>query len=74
MDGQRMPSIGTNRALELHSLSSSLYEQVELIKGLTPDASADSIGGALNLKSRSTLDLKEKRSFSFSSNRAYPVA
>ena len=68
MDGQRMPSIGTNRALELHSLSSSLYEQVELIKGLTPDASADSIGGALNLKSRSTLDLKEKRSFSFSSN------
>ncbi|MSU72805.1 MAG: TonB-dependent receptor [Opitutus sp.] len=68
MDGQRMPSIGTNRALELHSLSSSLYEQVELIKGLTPDASADSIGGALNLKSRSTLDLKEKRSISFSSN------
>ena len=73
MDGQRMPSIGTNRALELHSLSSTLYEQVELIKGLTPDASADSIGGQLNLKSRSTLDLKEKRSITFSANlRAAP--
>ncbi len=68
MDGQRMPSIGTNRALELQSISSSLYEQMELVKGLTPDASADSLGGNLNLKSRSTLNLKEKRLITFSSN------
>jgi hypothetical protein len=67
MDGQRMPSIGTNRALELQSISSSLFEQMELVKGLTPDASADSLGGNLNMKSRSTLNLKEKRLVTFSS-------
>jgi TonB-dependent receptor len=73
MDGQRMPSISTNRALELQSISSSLYEQMELIKGLTPDASPDSLGGNLNLKSRSTLNLKEKQVMNFSANvRAAP--
>jgi len=67
MDGQRMPSIGTNRALELHTVSATLYEQMEMIKGLTPDASADSLGGNLNLKTRSTLNMKEKRRMTFSS-------
>jgi len=68
MDGQRMPSIGTNRALELHTVSATLYEQMEMVKGLTPDASADSLGGNLNLKTRSTLNMKEKRRMNFSSN------
>ena len=73
MDGQRMPSIGTNRALELHTVSATLYEQMEMIKGLTPDASADSLGGNLNLKTRSTLNMKEKRRLNFSSTvRAAP--
>ena len=67
MDGQRMPSIGTNRALELHTVSATMYEQMEMIKGLTPDASADSLGGNLNLKTRSTLTMKEKRRVNFSS-------
>jgi len=66
MDGQRMPSIGADRALELHTLSATLYEQMELVKGLRPDASADSLGGNLNLKTRSTLNMREKRSINFS--------
>jgi TonB-dependent receptor len=73
MDGQRMPSIGTNRALELHTVSATLYEQMEMVKGLTPDASADSLGGNLNLKTRSTLNMKEKRRVNFSATvRAAP--
>ena len=67
MDGQRMPTIGTNRALEVHTVSATMYEQMEMIKGLTPDASADSLGGNLNLKTRSTLNMKEKRILNFSS-------
>ena len=38
-----------------------MYEQVELIKGHTPDKGADSLGGTINLKSRSPLSMKERR-------------
>ena len=65
IDGARAPSIGENRQFEMQSISTTLFEQVELVKGLTPDKSADSLGGAINLKSRSTLSMKEKRRFSY---------
>ena len=38
---------------------------MELIKGLTPDKSAESLGGSVNLKTRSTLNMKEKRRFTY---------
>jgi iron complex outermembrane receptor protein len=62
MDGAMLTSQGAmNRGTNINNLSSSMYEQVELIKGHTPDKGADSLGGTLNLKSRSPLSMREKR-------------
>lgn len=44
---------GDGRTATLHSFSGSMYEQVEIIAGQTPDKRADSLGGQLNLKTRS---------------------
>jgi hypothetical protein len=40
-----------------------MFEQLEVIKGHTPDQTADSLGGTVNLKTRSPLSMKEKRRF-----------
>jgi TonB-dependent receptor len=61
-----MASIGTNRAFELQSISGTMFEQLELIKGHTPDKGADGLGGTINMKSRSPLNMKEKRRISYS--------
>ncbi len=52
---------GIGRTATLHSFSASNYEQIEIIAGQTPDKRADSLGGQLNLKTRSPLAMKEKR-------------
>jgi TonB-dependent receptor len=65
VDGGLMASIGTSRAFELQSISGTLYEQLELIKGHTPDKGADSLGGTINMKTRSPLNMKEKRRFTY---------
>lgn len=49
----------------LMSFSGGMYEQLEVIKGQTPDRSADSIGGMINLKSRPTLGMAEKRRITY---------
>lgn len=46
-------------------LVGAFIEQVELIKGHTPDQSANSLGGSVNLKTASPLNMKEKRRFSY---------
>lgn len=62
IDGALMGSQGGNsRATRMHTITGSMFEAVELIKGHTPDKGADSLGGTINLKSRSPLNLKEKR-------------
>ncbi len=65
IDGARLASLGFNRAFEMQSLSGAMFDQMELIKGLTPDKSAESMGGSVNLKTRSTLSMKEKRRFTY---------
>jgi hypothetical protein len=40
-------------------------EQVELIKGHTPDQSANSLGGGVNLRTASPLNMREKRRLSY---------
>ena len=52
---------GSARATRMHTITGSMFESLELTKGHTPDKGADSLGGTINLKSRSTLSLKEKR-------------
>lgn len=59
-----MPSTGVGgdgRSSTLYSFSGAQYEQIEIIAGQTPDKRADSLGGQLNLVTRSPLAMKEKR-------------
>lgn len=62
---------GDGRTATLHSFSGSMYEQVEIIAGQTPDKRADSLGGQLNLKTRSPLAMAERRRFSYTASGRY---
>lgn len=67
VDGNLMSNVGGfNRQFQTHSLTGAMFEQLEIIKGQTPDQSPDSLGGTVNLKTRSPLSLKERRRFSYS--------
>ncbi len=66
IDGGLIPSIGASRSFQLQSITGTMFEQLELIKGHTPDKGADSLGGTLNMKTRSPLNLREKRRISYS--------
>jgi iron complex outermembrane recepter protein len=62
IDGALMGSQGAaGRATRMHTITGSMFDQLELTKGHTPDRESGSLGGTVNLKSRSTLSLKEKR-------------
>jgi TonB-dependent receptor len=62
MDGSLISWPGTMaRSLNLMNFTAAMIESLELIKGHTPDKPADSLGGTLNLKTRSTLGMAEKR-------------
>lgn len=52
---------GMNRSIFVNNITGAMFEQVELIKGHTPDKGADSLGGTINFKSRSPLSMREKR-------------
>ena len=61
IDGTLMASQGgATRQTRMHTITGSMFDQLELTKGHTPDKGADSLGGTLNLKSRSPLNLKGK--------------
>jgi iron complex outermembrane recepter protein len=62
MDGGLMTGQGgMNRSIFVNNVTAAMYDQVELIKGHTPDKGADSLGGTINFKSRSPLSMREKR-------------
>ena len=62
MDGSLLSWPGTMaRSLNLMNFTAAMVESMELIKGHLPDKPADSLGGTLNLKTRSTLGMAEKR-------------
>lgn len=61
IDGSLMSSQGFGRNASLGNVNATMFESVELIKGHTPDKGADSLGGTLNLKTRSPLTMREKR-------------
>ena len=58
-------SAGMNRQFQTHSLTGAMFEQLEVIKGHTPDKGADSLGGTINLKTRSPLSMREKRRITY---------
>lgn len=52
---------GQSRTFAMSILSGALFDQIEVTKGHTPDKSASSMGGTVNLKTRSPLRMTEKR-------------
>ena len=72
VDGMSSTGVGGDgRTATLHSFSGSMYEQIEIIAGQTPDKRADSLGGQLNLKTRSPLAMSERRRVSYSASARY---
>ncbi len=74
MDGARMasaPSDGTSRTFEFEQVSLGLIETIELTKAPTPDMTADSIGGAVNLVTKSAFDRAQPQFFSYSIGGVY---
>ncbi|MBI2517655.1 MAG: TonB-dependent receptor [Opitutae bacterium] len=72
VDGMSTTGVsGIGRTATLHSFSASNYEQIEIIAGQTPDRRADSLGGQLNLKTKSPLAMKEKRRINYNANLRY---
>jgi iron complex outermembrane recepter protein len=53
------------RLFRMQHFPGAMYEQVELIKGHTPDKEASSLGGTTNFKTRSPLNMKEKRRIAY---------
>ena len=74
VDGGSLTTLGTSRAFEFQSITGAMFEGVELIKGQTPDKGADSLGGTINFKSRSTFSMKEdsRTTYNFSVRMAPP--
>jgi hypothetical protein len=52
---------GAGRSIFPNIFSATMFDEIEVIKGHTPDKGAESLGGTINFKSRSPLSLKEKR-------------
>lgn len=59
VDGTRLSGATTresSRAFEVDKVSTNSIEAVEIVKAATPDMDGDSIGGSINLKSKSAFD------------------
>lgn len=64
MDGNEIASAassGTNRQLEIDQLSMAAIQSVEVYKAPIPSMSANAIGGAVNLVTKSAFDQKGRR-------------
>lgn len=64
VDGTRGANGSTrdfNRAFEIDKVPADFIETIEITKAATPDMDADSIGGGVNLKTKSALDRKGRR-------------
>lgn len=62
IDGGLMASYsGMNRQSRMTAFTGSMFESLELIKGQTPDQGADSMGGRVNFRTRSPLNMRENR-------------
>ncbi len=64
IDGTRGSNGSTrslNRGFEIDKVPADFIETIEITKAATPDMDADSIGGSVNLKTKSALDRKGRR-------------
>lgn len=72
VDGTRTAN-GTSRTFErgadIDRISADFIETIEVTKAMTPDMDGDSIGGSVNLKTKSALDRKGRRiTYNFGQN------
>jgi TonB-dependent receptor len=66
VDGGAVPANQSmSRGYQMQFVTTAMFDQVELIKGHTPDKGADSLGGTINFKTRSALSQAEKRVFTY---------
>lgn len=68
-DGNRLAdaaSAGSTREYQFQQVNSDTIERIEVVKSPTPDMDADSIGGAVNMVSKSAFDVSPRRRLSFS--------
>ncbi|MEY2877703.1 MAG: hypothetical protein RLZZ15_83, partial [Verrucomicrobiota bacterium] len=62
IDGGGMSSFSAqSRQTRMTAFSGSMFESLELTKGQTPDRPVDSLGGGVNFKTKSPLNMREKR-------------
>ncbi len=64
MDGNRMAdgaSAGATREYQFQQIGSDAIERIEVTKSPTPDMDADSIGGAVNMVTKSAFDRAKER-------------
>ena len=63
MDGNRLAdaaSAGSTREYQFQTVSADTVERMEVVKSPTPDMDGDSIGGAVNMVSKTGFDSKER--------------
>ncbi len=66
IDGGGMSSFSAQgRSTRMTAFTGNMFESLELTKGQTPDRSVDSLGGGVNFKTRSPLNMKEKRRLTY---------
>ncbi|MBC7367237.1 MAG: TonB-dependent receptor [Undibacterium sp.] len=64
MDGNRLAdaaSAGSTREYQFQTVSADTVERIEVVKSPTPDMDGDSIGGAVNMVSKTGFDSKERQ-------------
>lgn len=75
IDGMSSTGVSAfGRAPSFHSFSASTFEQIELISGQTPDRRASSLGGTVNLKTRSPLAMQGKRRINYTLTGAWAAS
>jgi TonB-dependent receptor len=69
VDGGLITNVGgMNRQFQTHSLTGAMFDQLEVIKGHRPDTGADSLGGTVNLRTRSSLSMREQRRVTYNAS------
>ncbi len=73
IDGGLKAGSGATRQFPSAQFTGAGFAEVELTKGHRPDTGADSLGGTVNLKSRSPLSMRERRRVDYTASvRAAP--
>lgn len=66
IDGALMASQGgMARATRIHTISGAIFDALQVTKGHTPDNEAGSLGGTVDLRTRSALNMSDKRRITY---------